>query len=63
MLASITLMSRVWGRMARRMSVGSISPFGCGATNVVSTPRSAMRCAACITAECSMEVVMKWSPG
>ena len=43
--------------------VGSIRPLGCGATNVVSTPCWASRSAACRIAECSIDVVMKWSPG
>ena len=59
LLASITLISRVCGRIARMISVGSMRPLFCGFTNVVSTPWCFSLFAASRIAECSIDVVMK----
>jgi hypothetical protein len=63
LLAIMMLMSRVLGWRARRTSPGSIRQSPPTGRKVTSMPRLCRCSAAWRTAWCSMDEVMRWSPG
>jgi hypothetical protein len=59
LLACMTLMAMVSGRMARRTSSGSTMPYPSTGRYVTATPRRSRACAVLSTAWCSMLDVMR----